>query len=162
MPDIVGATDESDVATLIDAISGSPEIGAAIKRAAGVANAKIKAKDLPVGFAGLTVLSLATTLSGTTTAPLNVAMRVDRVVLGQASCVALSRLTQMQVGSINLLVGSAPIPCEVFRYDAVATSIKAAVTATPSVPPSFSFTNATAGTVVYEGAIMGPVTREGT
>lgn len=157
--DIVGATDDSDVAAIIDALSGL-ELGAVANKKVAIAQQRVAAKDLPIGFAGLTPVSIATTLSNTTTAPLNVNMRLDRIVMGQASCVALSRITGVQIGSINLLVGSSPIPCEVFRYDAVATSIKAAVVATPSVPPTFAFVNATAGTVVYEGCIMGPVVRD--
>lgn len=158
--DIVGAAGEDDqLATIIDALSGL-ELGAVANQKIARVGNQVKASSLPIGFAGLTPVSIATTLSNTTTAPLNVNMRLDRIVMGQASCVALSRITGVQIGSINLLVGSSPIPCEVFRYDAVATSIKAAVVATPSVPPTFAFVNATAGTVVYEGCIMGPVVRD--
>lgn len=154
--DIVGATDDSDVNAIIDALSGMPgQLGAAMV----AKKRELKAKDLPIGFAGITPTSIAAAGTNTLAIPLNVNMRLDRVVMGQAACVATSRITQISIGSINLLVGSQAIPCEVFRYDAVATSIKAAVIATPAVSPTISLSNGTAGAIVYEGCVMGPVYR---
>lgn len=132
--------DEGDVDDIIDALSGTQ---APRSKGAFV-------------FAGINVTSVTTgNNSGAVTAPLNVNMMVERIVLGQAACVALSRISQISIGSVNLVVGSAPIPCELFRYDAQNTLIQSPVMATPSIPPTFYFTNATAGTVVYEGAVGG-------
>lgn len=161
--DIVGAADGSDVDAIIEAISGVGAVSPAMRpmaAAMGQVKQQLKAKDLPIGFAGITPTSVAAAGTANLAVPLTVNMRLDRVVMGQAACVATSRITQISIGSINLLVGTQAIPCEVFKFDAVATSIKAAVVATPAVSPTVSVSNGTAGAIVYEGAVIGPVFRD--
>jgi hypothetical protein len=120
---------------------------------------QLNANDLPVGVWGLAVTSVGTLASATITAALSAYARPDRLVMGQSACVALSRITAISVGTINLTIGAQPLPCECFRYDAVGTRLRAAVVASPSVPPTVSVYNGTGATIIYEGAFFGPATR---
>lgn len=111
----------------------------------------------PRQFCGFTPTSLATTVSGTIAVPLKANIFLDRPLFGQAACVALSRCTDIAVGTISMNVGSQPIPCEAWRYDATHCMLNFPVLASPSVPPTVSVDNQTAGTVVYEGGFIGRV-----
>jgi len=113
--------------------------------------------DVSRQFCGFTPTTLTTGLSGTIAVPLKANMYLDRPVFGQASCVALSRCTDIAVGTISMNVGSQPIPCEIWRYDATGNFLNFPVMASPSVAPTVSVTNATAGTLVYEGGFLGRV-----
>jgi len=144
--DIVG----DDVQDILDAIRGDGET---------VDPSKVSANDLPVGFAGLVVTSMATLTTNPIRVPISAYLRPDRLLLGQASCVALVRVTDVKVGTISLNIGENPIPAEAFRYDAVGTRLRAAVTASPSVPPIVSIYNGTGGTIIAEGGIFGPAKR---
>lgn len=117
------------------------------------------ADDLPGGFAGLTQTSVATLTQANITVPLNADLRPDRLCLGTAATVALCQVVDMKVGTISLNVGQAPANADAFRYDAVGTRLRAAVTGTPSVPPTIVFYNGTGGTIVVQGSIFGPVRR---
>lgn len=120
---------------------------------------ELNANNLPIGFAGLTPTSVTTLNTGTLTCPLNAVLRPDRLVMGTASRVALSRVNQIAVGTVNLNVGTQSSPCEAFSPDAIGTRLRAAVTGTPSVPPNVTVYNGTGGTIVYEGVFFGPVAR---
>jgi hypothetical protein len=108
-------------------------------------------------FCGFTPTTLTTGLSGTIAVPLKANIFLDRPVFGTAACVALSRCSDIAVGTISVNVGSQPIPCEIWRYDATGNILNFPVLASPSVPPTVSVTNATAGTVIYEGGFIGRV-----
>jgi hypothetical protein len=113
--------------------------------------------NYPRGFAGLAVTSIATLVTTPITAALNAYMRIQRLCLGTAAIADLVRVTRIDVGSIALNVGSNPVPGVCFARDAVGTMLDASVWATPSVPPIVTVYNGTAGTVIVEGGLFGPV-----
>ena len=121
--------------------------------------ADIDQDDLPGGFAGLTPTSVLTLTQVNISVPLNAFLRPDRLCLGTAATVALCRVVDLKVGTISLNVGQQPANADAFRYDAIGTRLKAAVTASPSVPPTVVFSNGTGGTIVVDGSIFGPVQR---
>lgn len=113
----------------------------------------------PKGFAGLTPTTLTTLLTGDVTCPLSAYLKPNRLVLGAAACVDKSFVMDLKVGTISLNVGSQGVPAVAFARDAVGTTIDAAVWASPSVAPVVRIYNGTAGTIIYEGGIFGPVSR---
>jgi len=122
----------------------------------GDASAMSDAK-YPKGFAGLTQTSLATLVTQAITAPLNAYMKVRRLVINAAGIVDKSFVNNISVGTISLNVGTQGAAAVAFARDAVGTSIDAVVWASPSTPPIVTIYNRTAGTIVYEGALFGPV-----
>ena len=119
----------------------------------------INSDDVPGGFAGLGATSVTTLITSNITVSLNAYLRPDRLVLGAASIVDLCRVNDIKVGTISLNVGSLGCSANCFARDAVGTRLRAAVTASPSVPPVVVFYNGTAGTVIVEGGLFGPVKR---
>lgn len=152
-PDAVG----DDVDDILDAIQGDDdyedEMGATKRRK------KLRNRDFPIGFAGLTPTSIGTGVTSDVTVPLQAWLRPNRLVLGAAACVDLSYVMDVKVGTISLNVGSQGVPCAAFARDAVGTSLNAAVWASPSVPPVVRIYNNTGGTIVYAGGFVGPVSR---
>ena len=119
----------------------------------------VQADDVPGGFAGLGATAITTLVTTNITCALNAFLRPDRLVLGAAAIVDLCRVNDIKVGTISLNVGSSGASANCFARDAIGTRLRAAVTASPSVPPVVAFYNGTAGTITVEGAIFGPVKR---
>lgn len=136
---------------------GNPSVGDDVD---DILNSLQGDSDYPIGFAGLTPTSIGATTTTDVSVPLSAWLRIERMVLGQASCVALCRVADVKVGTISLNVGTQAVPCEAFKHDAVGTKIAAAVWASPAVPPTVRLYNGTAGSIVFEGGLFGPVSRD--
>lgn len=119
----------------------------------------VASDDLPGGFAGLGTTAIVAGATTAITCSLNAYLRPDRLVLGAAAIVDLMRVSDIKVGTISLNVGTLGASANCFARDAIGTRLRAAVTASPSVPPVVTVFNGTAGTVSVEGAIFGPVKR---
>jgi hypothetical protein len=135
---IIGANDQA----ILEALSGD-----------------VQADDVPGGFAGLGETSVTTLVTSNITCAITAYLRPDRLMLGAACTVDLCRVEDLKVGSISLNIGSSGAAAKCFAHDAVGSRLRAAVTASPAVPPVVRFYNGTAGTIKVEGAIFGPVTR---
>jgi hypothetical protein len=119
----------------------------------------VTSDELPGGFAGLGTTAITAGSTTAITCSLNAYLRPDRLVLGAAAIVDLIRVSDIKVGTISLNVGTLGASANCFARDAVGTRLRAAVTASPSVPPVVTVFNGTPGTVSVEGALFGPVKR---
>lgn len=121
---------------------------------------RLNAKDLPIGYAGAPLGSLAAAVGAVTTLTfdLNMLLRPDVLILENA--VAPSVLVNdIKVGSISLNASANGACGDAFRHDTT-SRLRGAVSGTPSVPVKVQLENKTSGAITSIGSCLkGPIKR---
>lgn len=119
----------------------------------------LNARDLPKSFVGVP----PTTILAGATAEIQVdvqrEMRPDRFMIQQPFGRFLVR--DIRVGTVSLNASPNPVPDECFGPHAVGVSIRATMTATPSVGIQLVVTNTAAQAEILRGAFFGPSAKPG-
>lgn len=121
------------------------------------ADEELRANQLPQNFAATVPVDIAASAAGTQLelTPLRV-IRPDRIVVDRTAAASLT-LDDVKIGTISLNASTGKIPMDAFAPDAVDTSMRCTVTASPSLHIFFTVSNKTTAIVPkFSIGIIGP------